>query len=167
MGESSRPRTRLSRDRRVDSTLPPPREEAPLRRTSPRIPGAARVPRSSGRLSAPDESPPPPHEELVAENARLKRERAEDADEIAQMLVRLAEAERALLDAEAARDEALRQAAASEERLAAALHAMAAARELLDELQRREEIATGLRMRAIEETRQAVAGEPEAEPVQT
>src|SRR5579872_7438653 len=103
MGESSRPRTRLSRDRRVDSTLPPPREEAPLRRTSPRIPGAARVPRSSGRLSAPDESPPPPHEELVAENARLKRERAEDADEIAQMLVRLAEAERALLDAEAAR----------------------------------------------------------------
>ena len=86
---------------------------------------------------------------------------------MAQMLVRLAEAERALLEAEAGRDAALRQAAASEERLAAALKAMTTARALLDELQRREEIATGLRMRAIEETRRAVAGEPDAEAAPT
>jgi hypothetical protein len=87
MGEPERPqsRPRTLRDQRSDgSTIPPPQEEAPLARVFSR---AATEP-ATGRITA-----------LQAEIARLQAERASDADQTAEMLVRIAAAERAKAEA--------------------------------------------------------------------
>src|SRR5258706_6151195 len=89
MGEPERPgsRARAPRDKRTDdSTLPPPRDEAPLARTFARPAAESSTTRIGG---------------LQAQIGRLEDERANDADQIAEMLVRIAEAERSKTEAQA------------------------------------------------------------------
>src|SRR5260370_10162215 len=98
-GRTKRPssqRLRL-RDPRVDSSPPPARAENVHRRASrPRLEAAAI------RIAS-----------LQAEVERLKADRANDADTVAEMLVRIADAERAKTAANARASEAERRAGAS------------------------------------------------------
>jgi hypothetical protein len=136
---------------------------------------------------------------LEAEVARLKAARSNDADQVAEMLVRIADAERAKaaaeqralasdhraeilgeeLNRERARgaeadmwetsgtddvhhhlDESLRKQAQLERAVALAREAMGQASALLEEFDRREEMAAGIRSRAVEQIRRALGGEP-------
>jgi hypothetical protein len=102
---------------------------------------------------------------LEAEVERLKAARAEDADVTAEMLVRVAEAERLRLAAqsrattlEAELVEARQLKVAAEARVQGTRSQMAAALELIEELERREEMAASLRTRTIAQTRSALQG---------
>lgn len=136
---------------------------------------------------------------LQADLERFKSERASDADHVAQMLVRLAGAERAREAAERATEAAQQHAAAADQRAAAlsaevdrlrtrcsqleaeswnpaggsardaharleaVRDAVARVTAMIDELDRREEMAAGIRARTVEQVRQALA-EIEAPP---
>jgi chromosome segregation ATPase len=194
-GKSRRPPRERSRppakDPRADSEPPASSEETPLRSRPPS--SAPRV--DSARIAA-----------LQADIERLKSEHAHDADQVAEMLVRIAAAERAREGSERARDAAERaygdaeqRAAAAEQRAAtlaaeverlkqraaeleadawdpaggsardaqarfeATRAALARVGAMIDELDRREEIAGTIRARTIEQVRQALA-EAEAPP---
>jgi chromosome segregation ATPase len=113
---------------------------------------------------------------LEAEVERLKTARAEDADLAAEMLVRVAEAERLRMAAqtrvselEAALVEARRAAASAQARFEGMRPTMSTALELIEELERREEMAGSLRTRTIQQVRTVLQGQgrtapPPAEP---
>lgn len=99
VGKTKRPPARPVRgpfkDPRIDSS-PPPREEevlspSPRRASLPRIPAASRPPAESIAVRVAG---------LEEELDRLRAERAEETDQIADVLVRIAEAERARAAAE-------------------------------------------------------------------
>ncbi len=177
-GKSRRPGPERSRppprDPRADSDPPATTEETPLR-------ALGRPPSSRPRGDAVAKIVA-----LEAEIERLVADRAHDADQIGEMLVRIAGAERARAAAESRASAAEQQAAALRAEVAhlearcAQLEADAwgvsestrrvaepqahAVREglsrigaILDELDRREEMAAGLRARTIEQLRQALA----------
>jgi hypothetical protein len=170
--DRSRP---LPRDPRGDSDPPASAEEAPLQAIPPVPSSRPKGIALPGRLAA-----------LEAEVERLVGERAHDADQIAEMLVRIAAAERAraAADSRAAAAEQYASALRAEvERLRArcaeidaenrrarestrrlALPQADAVRDgitrlgaILDELDRREQMAAGLRSRTMEQVRQALA----------
>lgn len=172
---------RPSRDPRVDSAPPDPLDEAPL----------AQADHVAHTFSRPTLAPPSTRlASLEAEVERLQAERANDADDTAGMLVRLAESERMQITAhsltveaeartgalEADLGEARRrveeleleatdlreQGRLSEARLGAARETMAAALRLIEELERREEIAASIRTRAIRDALRALGGQPAA-----
>jgi chromosome segregation ATPase len=163
--------SRPSKDPRVDSS-PPPREEVPLAR-------------GFVRPSQPSESVGTTRvASLEAELDRIRAERASEADEAAGMLVQIAESDRmraaAQTKATAAseRAEALRadldhashriseleaevdalrqQWAQSEARLSEAQETMSSALGLLEAMERREEMASSLRARALRDAVQAL-----------
>jgi septal ring factor EnvC (AmiA/AmiB activator) len=94
---------------------------------------------------------------LEAEIERLRAQRATDQDHIAEMLLSLAEAEKRKADA-------LTRATDAEHRLATTRTAMAEVLKLLEDLERREEMATGVRARTIDEARRALTSERPAPP---
>jgi hypothetical protein len=108
---------------------------------------------------------------LEAEIERLKAARAEDADVTAAMLVRIAESERLRLaaqtrcgelDAELAQ---MRQrVAAAEARLDGTRSTMASALTMLDELDRRDEMAASIRTRTLGQVRAALQGQGRTAP---
>lgn len=89
---------------------------------------------------------------LEAEVERLRAQHATDSDHIADMLLSLADAEKRKADA-------LARASEAEHRLAATRAAMAAVLNLLEDLERREEMATGVRARTIDEARRTLTSE--------
>lgn len=116
MGEPERPhsRSRPVRDQRSDgSTLPPPYEEAPLARVLPRAAAESTATRITG---------------LQAEIARLQAERASDADQTAEILVRIAGAERAKTEAQATLEVMSRRAELAEKSAVNATEALEQAR---------------------------------------
>jgi len=161
----------LSRDPRVDSSPPSGQEDMPMKRPSLRPADAA-----VARLAS-----------LEAEIARLKKQHADDADQLAAMLVRIADVERARIAAEQRAAESDRHAEmlstalgkekarasqleaeaweASETtmrelrtQLEAARKAMASTLSVLEDLERREEMVTAVRLRAIEQMRLNLGG---------
>lgn len=155
------------RDPRADSDPPASSEEVPLQ-AFPRIPSSR--PRGS--------DPPARVTALEAEVARLLGERAHDADQLGEMLVRIAAAERARASAETRAAVAEQQVLAlraevaqlrarcaqieaedwevqeSTRRLAppqadAVRDGLARVAGILDELERREQMAAGLRTRTV------------------
>jgi septal ring factor EnvC (AmiA/AmiB activator) len=131
----------------------------------------------------------------------VKKERAEDDDQVAQMLVRVADAERALAEAQRAVEASQIRTTTAEEkaavlatevtrlkercerleadawdpvsvrgrdRVAAVREAMVRVGALLEELDRREEMAAGIRSRTMEQLRQALSEVegPTSPPVQ-
>jgi hypothetical protein len=186
MRERSRP---PPRDPRVDSTPPSAQEDAPLA-------GLARAPSARPRDAAASRVAT-----LEAELARLREQHAADADQVAEMLVRIADAERAKSAAEKRATEsdehaetlsvalglekaratqleadgwevseaAVREArgqleaeraalATAQKQLADARQAMTAAMAVLEDLERREEMVSGVRMRAVEQMRRTLGG---------
>jgi hypothetical protein len=97
MSDTPKPKRHLSRSRRPPSTDSAP--AAPLGRA--RDPRAGALPARIGTLEA--------------ELARLNEERGGDADELARMLVRIAEAERARTEAEESAEMAARRAGRAEQ----------------------------------------------------
>jgi hypothetical protein len=89
---------------------------------------------------------------LEAEVQRLRAQHATDQDSIAEMLLSLA-------DAEKRKAEALARATDSEHRLVATRAAMTEVLKLLEDLERREEMATGVRARTIDEARRALTSD--------
>ena len=159
------------RDPRADSDRPAAPEEAPL--VSGRPPSRPRTD-AIGRIAA-----------LEAEIERMKSERAHDADQMGEMLVRVATVERtraaaenravaAELQAGDLRAELAQLKARCAQLEAEAWEAQESSRQLpvdpdaardtaarvasiIDELERREEMAAGLRARTLEQIRQALA----------
>jgi hypothetical protein len=175
-GKSRRPPRERSRppprDPRADSAPPASTEETPLQAVA-RPPSSRPRPEIATRLFA-----------LEADLERMKSDRAHDADQIGEMLGRIAAAERtreaAVARALAAEDQAarLRSELAELKARCAQLEADAwdanavtkrsvppeATREglarlgaIIDELERREEMSAGLRARTLEQMRQAIA----------
>lgn len=167
--------SRPSKDPRLDSKPPAALDEVlPMGRPSPH---AATVP-PAGRVAS-----------LQAEVERLRAERESDVDETAGMLVQIAESERmraaALSQAVVAsergdalqsdlaearsRVEALevevaglrQQWSLAEERLSSARETIATALTLLEEMQRREELASSMRARSVRDTLRTLGGEAE------
>jgi hypothetical protein len=108
---------------------------------------------------------------LEAEVERLRAARAEDADVTAAMLVRIAEAERLRVAAQARCGELevelarmRQQVAAAEARLAGTRTTMASALGMLEELERREEIAASIRTRTLGQARAALQGQGRTAP---
>jgi chromosome segregation ATPase len=108
---------------------------------------------------------------LEAEIERLKAARAEDADVTAAMLVRIAEAERLRLAAqehctkiEAELVETRQRVAAAEARLEGTRSTMQSTLAMLDELERREEMAGSLRTRTLGQARAALQGQGRTAP---
>jgi chromosome segregation ATPase len=108
---------------------------------------------------------------LEAEIERLKAARAEDADLAAEMLVRIAEAERQRMAAQARCAELEAEVAQTRDRAAAAearfegnRMTMASAVAMLDELERREEMAASIRTRSIAQARAALLGQGRTAP---
>ena len=108
---------------------------------------------------------------LEAEIERLKAARAEDADVTAAMLVRIAEAERLraaaqgrCAEVEAELVEIRQRAAAAEARLEGTRTTMHSALAMLDELERREEMAGALRTRTLGQARAALQGQGRTAP---
>ncbi len=161
--------SRPSRDPRLDSSPPAALGEAPLGPTS----SAATVPPPRARVAT-----------LQAEVERLRAERETDADETAGMLVQIAESDRmraaalseamvagervgalaADLDEARLRVEALEAEVAglreqwslSEARLCTARETISAALTLLEEMDRREELAASMRTRTMRDTLRAL-----------
>jgi len=108
---------------------------------------------------------------LEAEIEGLKAARAEDGDVMAAMLVRLAEAERLraaaqgrCAEVEAQLGEMRQRAAAAEARLEGTRTTMHSALAMLDELERREEMAGALRTRTLGQARAALQGQGRTAP---
>lgn len=108
---------------------------------------------------------------LEAEVERLKAARAEDADVMAAMLVRIAEAERLRVAAQARCGELetelaqMRQrVAAAEARLAGTRTTMTSALAMLEEMERREEMAASIRTRTLGQARAALQGQGRTAP---
>ncbi len=159
--------SRPSRDPRLDSTPPAAPNETPL-----------------GALYAPTAAPPGRVATLQAEVQRLRAERETDADETAEMLVQLAESDRmraaALSEATVAEERVgalqsdlhearqrvevlevevagLReQWSLSEARLRSARQTIAGALSLLEDMERREEMAASLRARGVRDALRAL-----------
>jgi chromosome segregation ATPase len=168
MPDTRRP-SPLSRDARIDSTPPPAIAEAPLGRLLAR-PSLA----PDGRVAS-----------LEAEVQRLRSERANDADETAGMLVHIAESERMRAAAYSEAVEAGERAgtlrahlesarrridelelelggmrtkwALSEAQLSSARETMTSALGMLEEMERREEMAASMRARGLREALRALA----------
>jgi hypothetical protein len=160
--------SRPSRDSRLDSKPPASLGEVPLGPS----PYAATIP-PSGRVAT-----------LQAEVERLRAERETDADETAGMLVQIAESDRmraaaqseatvaaerletlqADLDQARLRVDALEvelsglreQWSVSEARLTAARETISAAQTLIEDMERREEMAASMRARAVRDTLRAL-----------
>jgi hypothetical protein len=160
--------SRPSRDSRLDSSPPPALEEVPLGAS----PGAPTLP-PAGRVAS-----------LQAEVERLRAERETDADETAEMLVQIAESDRmraaaqsqamvagerigtlqADLDEARLRVESLEvelaglrvQWSVSEARLKAARETIATAFALIEDMDRRDEMAASMRARAVRDTLRAL-----------
>jgi len=173
---------RLTRDPRIDSTPPSALDETPL--------APLHVAHAFSR--------PPRFERLAnleAEVERLRGELANDADDTAGMLVRIAESERrhvtahalaidareraTVLEAELANaHERMRelelelaglreQWSLAEARLGAAREAIGGALGLVEELERREEMAASIRTRTIRDTLGALRGDAPPVPAQS
>ncbi len=127
----------LVRDPRSDSSPPSAREENPL--------GAHRGRQTSDPMAMRVAG-------LEAEVERLRAQHASDSDHIADMLLSLADAEKRKADS-------LARASEAEHRLAATRAATAAVLNLLEDLERREEMATGVRARTIDEARRTLTSE--------
>jgi chromosome segregation ATPase len=168
MPDTRRP-PRSSRDTRIDSTPPAALDEAPLGRVHTR---PTLVP-AEGRVAS-----------LQAEVERLRSERASDADETAGMLVHIAESERmraaalseaveageragalqANLESARRRIEELErelagirtQWALSKSQLSSAHQTMASALGVLEEMERREEMASSMRSRGLRDALRAL-----------
>ncbi len=160
--------SRPSRDSRLDSKPPSAPDELPI---GPSHPASASIP--IGRVAS-----------LQAEVERLRAGRETDADETAEMLIHLAESDRmraaaqseamvagervgALqsdLDEARERVDSLEAEVAglreqwslAESRLTSARHTIAAALTLLEDMERREELAASLRARAVRDALQAL-----------
>jgi septal ring factor EnvC (AmiA/AmiB activator) len=170
---------RVTRDPRVDSTPPAALDEAPL----------GHLHHVAHTFSRPTAAPPSDRlATLEAEVERLRGQLANDADDTAGMLVRIAESERMHVSAHATALEAgarastleaelekasrrvndlerelegLRQQwSLSEARLSAARESMRGAFGLVEELERREEMAAAIRARTIRDAMQALRDEP-------
>jgi hypothetical protein len=167
MSDTRKP-SRPSRDSRLDSKPPAALGEVPLGPS----PYAATIP-PSGRVAT-----------LQAEVERLRAERETDADETAGMLVQIAESDRmraaaqseatvaaerletleADLDQARLRVDALEvelsglreQWSLSEARLIAARETISAAQTLIEDMERREEMASSMRARAVRDTLRAL-----------
>jgi hypothetical protein len=108
---------------------------------------------------------------LEAEIERLKAARAEDADVTAAMLVRMAEAERTRLAAqtrcselEAELVQMRQRAAAAEARFEGTRMTMTSVVGMLDELERRDEMAASIRSRTFAQARAALQGQGRTAP---
>jgi septal ring factor EnvC (AmiA/AmiB activator) len=166
---------RLSRDPRIDSTPPAALDEAPLAHLQHVAHTFTRPPQTE-RLAT-----------LEAEVERLRGELASDADDTAGMLVRIAESERMHVSAHALAIEAgtrasvleadleaatqrvralegelaaLRQQwSLSETRLGAARESVRNALAMVEELERREEMAAAIRARTLRDALHALRGD--------
>jgi len=108
---------------------------------------------------------------LEGEIERLKIARAEDADVTAAMLVRLAETERLRVaaqkrcsDLEAELGQMRQRAAAAEARLEGTRMTMTSAVTMLEELERREEMAGSIRTRTLSQARATLKGQGQTAP---
>ncbi|HEY5145958.1 MAG TPA: hypothetical protein VII82_04295 [Polyangiaceae bacterium] len=169
---------RAQKDPRVDSTPPTPLDEAPLAHLQ-HVAHTFSRPASAPRLER--------LASLEAEVERLRSELANDADDTAGMLVRIAESERLRVsvhamaleagaragaletelerasqrvkDLEAELDGLRQQWSLAEARLSASRKAMQAALESMEELERREEMAASIRSRTIRDALQSLRGD--------